>query len=64
MQSFFDETLRKIQGDSDDANLHLIEGADIVDDITILGCDLLHPPPHGCARMGANLARLMRQVKK
>lgn len=62
MQSFFDDTLRKIQGDSGDANLHMIEGTDIVDDITILGCDLLHPSPHGCARMGANLARLMRPI--
>lgn len=62
MLVFFDDVLRKVVQSTEDANLHLIGGDVIVDDYSILGTDLLHPPAHGCARMGANLAKCLQPI--
>lgn len=61
-QRFFDNTLRRVVKETNDPDLHIIEGNRVVDDLGILGCDLLHPSPHGSARMGANLARELRPI--
>jgi lysophospholipase L1-like esterase len=38
------------------SNVHLVEGSEIMDDITGLREDLVHPGDHGMIRMGENLA--------
>lgn len=42
-------------------NLILINGDDILDSISYLGADLLHPSSYGHVRMGENLAKLILQ---
>lgn len=43
-------------------NLHLLEGADILDDWTGLTADLCHPSEYGHARMGLRLADRLRPL--
>jgi lysophospholipase L1-like esterase len=43
-------------------NLHLLEGADILDDWTGLTVDLCHPSEYGHARMGLRLADRLRPL--
>lgn len=46
----------------DRANLHLVEGDEIVDDINILGGDYLHPKRFGHAVMGLNLVEKLKPL--
>ena len=46
----------------DCANLHLVEGEDIVDDTNLLGGDYLHPKPFGHAIMGMNLVEKLKPL--
>ena len=46
----------------DCANLHLVEGEDIVDDTNLLGGDYLHPKPFGHAIMGMNLVERLKPL--
>jgi hypothetical protein len=39
-----------------DPNLRFIEGREIVEDLSLLGSDIMHPTIHGHARMGELLA--------
>ena len=43
-------------------NAHLVEGRDILPDISGLAPDLIHPGDNGMIDMGANLARVMAAV--
>ncbi len=44
------------------ANLHLLEGREVLDDFTGLSGDLLHPSAYGHAIMGVNLAERLRSL--
>lgn len=44
------------------ANLHFVEGSEILDDFTGLSADLLHPCAYGHAIMGANLAEKLKKI--
>lgn len=44
------------------ANLHFVEGSEILDDPTCWSADCLHPTAYGHARMGMNLASIMRRT--
>ncbi|MBC8039656.1 MAG: SGNH/GDSL hydrolase family protein, partial [Opitutaceae bacterium] len=61
-QEDFDRILRQITRDHRDRNVHLIEGVDVVDDLSCLTSDLLHPHDFGHARMAENLARLLKPI--
>ena len=61
-QAAFDQTLRSLAAEFADRNVHLVEGADIVDDLSCLSSDLLHPNDAGHARMAENLARALRPI--
>lgn len=56
-QNAFDHILRRIARDYQNRNVHLIEGTAIVDDLSCLTSDLLHPHDSGHARMAENLAK-------
>lgn len=58
-QNAFNDALRRIVAEHRGHNVHLIEGADIVDDLTYLSADLLHPTEYGNARMAEHLARAL-----
>lgn len=45
------------------ANLHFMNGYEVLDDFTGLSCDLLHPCAYGHAIMGANLAKKLKQIE-
>lgn len=60
-QLAFDETLRVIVRDSENPNLHLIEGCDILTDYRGMTKDLIHPGDFGHIQMGSNLANAIRQ---
>ncbi|MEK6796064.1 MAG: GDSL-type esterase/lipase family protein [Spirochaetota bacterium] len=55
------DVLRDLTASKRSDRLFLIEGSDVLSDITGLTCDLIHPSDYGHAHMGANLARLMRE---
>jgi len=56
----FREILREEVSASTCSNIHLIEGAEILDDPNGLSADLIHPSDYGMARMAANLAKRLR----
>ncbi|EIQ01795.1 lysophospholipase L1-like esterase [Opitutaceae bacterium TAV1] len=61
----FDAVLRDIASRASavgDSRLHLVEGAEILPDLTLLSADLLHPSPSGHALMGHNLAERLRPL--
>jgi lysophospholipase L1-like esterase len=58
-QEAFNQILRGIARECQSRDVHIIEGADIVDDLGCLGTDLVHPSDYGHARMGENLARAL-----
>jgi hypothetical protein len=58
-QEAFDAFLRQWVGAQPPSLVRLIEGRDLLDDLTLLTTDLLHPAEAGQARMGENLARLL-----
>lgn len=55
----FNDILRKIVQTLNRDNLTLIEGSDILTDITYLSADLIHPTAYGQAFMGQNLAKIL-----
>ena len=58
----FDRVIRAIARENQGANVHLVEGREIVDHLSLLSSDLLHPSDHGHARMGENLARILKPI--
>lgn len=61
-QDAFNQILRDLAREFADRRVHLIEGTDLVDDLSCLGSDLLHPNDFGHARMAENLARRLRPL--
>lgn len=61
-QQGFDATLRDLVAKSGDPLLHLVEGAELLPDFTLLGADMLHPTPSGHALMGHLLAERLRPL--
>ncbi|AHF89936.1 lysophospholipase [Opitutaceae bacterium TAV5] len=58
----FDAALRELVANAGDPDLHIIEGADLLPDITLLSTDLLHPSPSGHAVMGHLLAQRLSVI--
>ena len=56
------ETLREVVLGCGCANAHLIEGPEILDNISGLTEDLLHPADNGMIRMGARLAARLKEL--
>ena len=52
----FRQVLREVVGRSPHPNVHLVEGRELLRDITGLSADLLHPADHGMIQIGENLA--------
>ena len=48
--------LREVVATNENPNLHLIEGPDLLEDLSGLTADLIHPGDHGMAEMGQRLA--------
>lgn len=61
-QAGFDAVLRDLVARSGDSKLHLVEGAELLPDFTLLGADVLHPTPSGHALMGHLLAQRLRPL--
>jgi Lysophospholipase L1 and related esterases len=61
-QRAFDDFLRDLVAKSGDPHLHLIEGAEILPDFSLLAVDLIHPTPAGHALMGHLLAERLRSL--
>jgi len=61
-QDAFNQILRDIAREFSDRHVRLVEGTDIVDDLSCLTSDLLHPNDFGHARMAENLARILRPL--
>lgn len=61
-QTAFNEILRAIARENRDRNVHLVEGTDIVTDLTLLSTDLVHPTDRGHARMAENLAAFLKPL--
>jgi len=58
----FREALRRAARECPHPNVHLIEGTDILTDITGLTPDLIHPADNGMINMGENLARKLKAL--
>lgn len=61
-QQGFDAALRELVAKADDSHLHLIEGMDLLPDVSLLNIDILHPSPSGQALMGHLLADRLRAL--
>lgn len=58
----FREILRRLHGESGDADLYLLEGNKILTRLDDLSPDLIHPHEEARQRMGRNLADLLRPI--
>ncbi len=58
----FNDILRELAGCSTPANVHLIEGHELLDNFGDLSADLIHPSDYGHMRMGTNLGLRLRQI--
>lgn len=58
----FREILQEVVEELDLPNLHFIPGRDILDDVTGLTVDMIHPSDLGFIRMGENLAGKLRPI--
>lgn len=58
----FNAILRQIAADFAGRSVHLIEGADILTDLSGLTCDLVHPGTEGHTEMAQNLAERLRSI--
>lgn len=58
----FRDALRSTVADLDLPNLHYIDGPTILDDISGLTADMIHPSDLGMIRMGENMARALRSI--
>ena len=61
-QRAFDQVLRDLVDARRRPNLHLIEGASILDRFDLLSIDLVHPTSVGQVRMGMNLASRLLEI--
>jgi lysophospholipase L1-like esterase len=59
-QIAFDDILRRQHAERADANLHLLEGTELLTDFGLLAADLIHPTHEGHAQMGLRLAERLR----
>lgn len=60
----FSEILREIKANNSSKNLHLISGEDILQHLSGLTVDLIHPGDFGHIMMGENLARKLNGIIK
>lgn len=60
----FKEIVRQTSSAIKDQRFHLIQGEDVVKDLTYLSTDLLHPSDNGHIRMGINLAARFLENKE
>lgn len=60
----FSEAIRKIYQEFKDERLHLIEGPDVLKDLSGLTCDMIHPSDYGHIAMGRELAKRLRETLK
>ena len=58
----FNQVIRTIARENQGKNVHLVEGSEIVDHLSLLSSDLLHPSDHGHARMAENLSRFLKPL--
>ncbi len=58
----FNTILRQVAAEFADRSVHLIEGADILTDLSGLTCDLVHPSTEGHTHMAENLAARLRPL--
>jgi lysophospholipase L1-like esterase len=58
----YNEILRGLAKEFAGRHVHLVEGAEVVREFSDLSADLLHPSAYGHARMGENLANLLRPI--
>ena len=54
------QALRKIVSDCNRANIHLLEGADLLHDVTNFSIDLAHPGDAGMTQIAQNLSNRMK----
>jgi len=54
--------IRRIADEGNHGKLYVVEGGEVLDSVDLLTADLVHPSDYGHARMGENLAKLMRGV--
>ena len=55
----FNEVIRKIHREIKDDYVHLIEGSELLKDLSGLTCDLIHPSDYGHMAIGKELANKM-----
>lgn len=58
----YNEILRELAVRRQNGHLHLIEGSDVLQDLSGLSCDMLHPGAYGSMLMGEQLSARMRAV--
>ena len=58
----FAQVLRQIKAEITDPSLHLIEGDQVLTDVSGLTVDMTHPSDDGHSRMGLNLAALLQRI--
>lgn len=61
-ESAFNQIVRDTVNDIQAANCYFVEGHEILDDPSCWSADLLHPTAYGHARMGFNLADILRRT--
>lgn len=61
-QEAFNAIIRDLAREHAARGVRLVEGTDIVEDLTLLTSDLLHPTDHGHGIMAENLARRLRAL--
>ncbi len=58
-EQLFNQHLRRLHQKRCDQNLHLIEGNTVLDNFSLLSCDLIHPSDNGHIAMGRNIAAIL-----
>lgn len=58
----FRQILRDIVKDLDRPNIKLIEGTDLIPDISALTCDLIHPGARGMVQIGERLSQKLKNI--
>ncbi len=61
-EAAFNRILEMLVLEKSSPNIHFISGDRVLDDITGLKADLIHPTPFGHAIMGVNLARIIKEL--
>lgn len=60
----FEAALRQLKAEIADPSLHLIEGRQVLSDVSGLTVDMVHPSDDGHALMGSNLAEILKEIVK